>query len=116
MNNLPNYKMLGIGKTMNEEFDSLPKTDLQKLIKSSYFQAPLIINRRDSSEFCNIEVIGCEAENWWYKDLTGFEFFCEIKYRTYNGRKTVVGFKGVKLSGKKMIIFRDFSPKDVIMI
>ena len=112
---LPNFKMLGIEKQMTEEFETIPEMDLQKLIRSSYFQNPHIIQRRENSVFCEVEVIECE-NNFWYKDLIGFQFFCEIHFDSFRDRKYVKDFTGVKLTRTKMIIFRSFSPNDVVII
>lgn len=116
MENLPNLKALGIEKDMNGEFSLIPKTDLQTLIDSSYFQNPYITDRPKGGEYCRIEVLDCASESWWYKDLIGFTFFCEIRYGDYGYGKFIKEFVGVKLTRNKKIIFRNFKPEDVIII
>lgn len=113
---LPNLKALGIEKDMNNEFESIPKTELQTLIDSSYFQNPHIANRPEKGEYCEIEVLDCENESWWYKDLIGYRFFCEIVYGNFGYGRYIKEFLGVKLTNNKTIVFRSFSPKDVIII
>ncbi len=113
---MSNYKALGIEKEMNYEFSTYNESDLKKLVDSEYFNNPHITARKDGKEFCNVRVIDCEQDNWWYNKLIGFEFFCEIMYADYGFGKFVKEFRGVKLTKNKIIYLRDFSPKDVSIL
>lgn len=112
---MSNYKALGIEKDMNVEFDNYNKSALQILLDSCYFDHPSITNKVKNGEYCTIEVIECE-NNFWYKDLIGFQFFCRISFRDYGHGRFISEFTGVKLSGNREIKFRGFDPKDVIII
>ncbi len=112
---MSNYKALGIEKEMNEEYSFWNGSDLKKLIDSEYFYLPYI-SKREPSEYCEITVADCQGENWWYKNLIGFNFFCKIIYMRYaDNKRFVTEFRGVKLTNTKEIIFRGFDPKDVVM-
>lgn len=111
-----NYKALGIEKDMTYEYSTWNDSDLKKLIDSEYFNHPHITNRKEAKEFCNVRVIDCEHDNWWYANLIGFEFMCEVQYVDYGRGKIVKQFKGVKLTKNKIMYFRDFSPKDVSIV
>ena len=114
--NLPNFKSLGIEKCMGEEFEYIPKTELRTLIDSEYFKTPHISNRMYGDEYCEIEVLECENDAWWYKNLIGHRFFCKIVYGNYGYGKFIKEFMGVKLTHNKMIIFRSFPPQDVMIV
>ena len=111
-----NFKALGIDKEMTYEFNTWNESDLKKLVDSEYFNQPSISARKDGKEFCYVRVIDGEHNSWWYANLIGFEFMCEIKYSDYGRGKFVSEFKGVKLTKNKIIHFRGFSPKDVSII
>lgn len=113
---MSNYKALGIEKEMTYEFNTWNESDLKKLIDSEYFLYPHITSRKDGKEFCMIEVVDCEHENWWYSKLIGFKFMCEIVFGDYGHGRFIKTIKGVKLTKNKIIYFRDFSPKDVSII
>jgi len=116
LSKLPNFKRLGIDKEMTLEFNEHNETDLQKLIKSSYFENPYITNRTDGAEYAEVEVIKCRYDSWWYSNLIGFTFFCEIQYSDYGRGRFIKDFLGVKLSKNKKIVFRHLDPEDVIII
>jgi len=111
-----NYRALGVEKEMQNEFDSLNPSDLKMLMDSSYFEAPYITRRNADAVFCEIMVIDCQHKDWWYKNLIGFKFFCEIIYKRCERGTYISRFVGVKLTGTKKIIFRDFDPKDVAVL
>lgn len=111
-----NYDRLGIGKEMQEHFDNHRKEDLERLQKSCYFQNPLITRRENGKQYCMVRVIDCEYPSWWYADLIGLEFFCEIHFDDYGYGKFIKDFRGVILTNTKSIVLRGFSPKDVIII
>ena len=75
-----------------------------------------VTNRRKNQSYCEIEVISCEHESYWYKNLIGCRFFCRIIFCDYGYGKFIKEFVGVKLSKNKEIIFRSFDPKDVIIL
>lgn len=108
--------MLGIKKVMDSEFDLIPKSELQRLIDSEYFNQPMVTTRPNDGEYCEVEVLDCENEGWWYKDLIGYKFFCQIIYGDYGYGRFIKEFKGVKLSNGKMVVFKSFSPKDVSVV
>ncbi len=112
---MPNWKMLGVEKDINEYFGNQSADDLIRLNASEYFEHPSI-TRREPSNYCMVRVIDCQRDNWWYANLIGFEFFCEIRYTTYNNRKWISSYEGVILTNTKKIILRGFDPKDVIII
>lgn len=111
-----NFKALGIDKEMSQFYENTRMEDLQKLQKSEYFFAPLITRRQSGQEYCNVRVIGCRNDSWWYKELDGLEFFCEIRYRYFNGKKSISDYVGVILTNTKVITLRGFDPADVMII
>ncbi len=113
---MANFKALGIEKDMNAEFKNYAESDLKKIMDSSFFEHPYITNKRKGESYCTIEIVSCQYENWWYKNLIGMQFFCKIRFDNQNGKKYIKEYVGVKLTNTKEIIFRSFDPKDVIMI
>jgi len=113
---MSNYKALGIEKDMQVEFSNYNKSELVQLIDSGYFEHPCISNRKSEAEYCEIEIIDCSYSNWWYKDLFGHKFFCRIRFSNYGRGRFISEFVGVKLTSKKEITFKTFSPSDVIII
>lgn len=109
---MANFKSLKIENEMTEEFSNYEKSKLKKLLESSYFENPHITNKQENQIYCTIKVIDCKYENWWYYNLIGFSFFCRIIFQ----EDQIKEFKGVKISDRKEIIFRDFDPDDVIII
>lgn len=112
------YKHLGIEKEMNQALEEFNKTDLQLLEESEYFKHPHI-QKRDGGEFVEVEVIDCQQDNWWYKNLIGFTFLCRIGFRSCIHTKAgryVKEYTGVRLTNTKEIVFRSFDPADVIII
>jgi len=118
MNNLklPNFKALQIERDMIQEFSYYQASDLNLLIESSYFQNPYITKRKENEIYCNVRVVDCENEYYWYRNLIGFDFFCKIIYKNYGYGKFISEFTAVKLTGTKEIKFRSFSAKDVSII
>lgn len=112
---MSNYKTLGIEKEIESEFNNWNDSDLKKLIDSEYFYLPYV-SKREPSEYCEIMVVDCQNEKWWYNKLIGLKFFCKIIYLEINNNKIIKEFKGVKLSNSKQIFFRCFDPKDVIIL
>lgn len=113
---MPNWKYLGIEKEASEMFSEFEKTDLQLLMESSYFEHPMLTNRKKDAEYCIIEITDCQDEGWWYSKLIGFQFFVRIEWRTFASNKVVSDFKGVRLLKNKEIVFRSIDPKDAIII
>jgi hypothetical protein len=113
---MTNFKALGIEKEMQQCFEDIDATELQKLMNSCYFDYPHITNRKKGSEYCTIMVMSCKHESWWYNDLIGLEFFCKIEYKDYGRGRFISNFQGVKLTNTKEIWFRCFEPEDVIII
>lgn len=109
-----NFKTLGIDKEMAYEFNLWSKSDLSLLIECEYFYMPYI-SKRTTGNFCNVRVIDCHNQLWWYKKLIGFEFFCKVNIYNYDKTNEIKEFMGVKLTDKKMITFRSFDVKDVII-
>lgn len=114
--NLPNFERLGVKKDIADLFNTHSSKDLQAIIDSEYFFAPYI-TRRDPSFYANVFVISCKHEYFWYKNLIGFEFFCEIRFRKpLDETSGITDVVGVKLTGTQKITFRSFDPEDVIII
>lgn len=111
-----NYKALGIDKEMNQFYENTRMEDLKKLNDSEYFRHPSISRRQSGQEYCTVKVIGCKNDSWWYRELDGFEFFCEIRYGYFLGKKVVKDYVGVLLTNTKVITFRGFDPADVIIV
>lgn len=112
---MSNWARLGIEKEMTEAFGALDTKQFLLLQQSEYFLHPHI-TKREPAEYCEIEVWKCQSDNWWYKDLIGLTFFCEIRFDETHGHRYIKEFIGVKLSEKKKIIFRSFAPDDVFII
>jgi len=112
---MSNYKALRIEKEMELEFDSKNPSELKILMDSCYFEHPLI-TKRDPSEYCEVLVTDCQNPTWWYNDLIGFKFFCQIRYVSGTNKQIISDFTGVKLTKNKRIIFRGFDPKDVMIL
>lgn len=101
---------------MKIEFSNYNTSELSQLMNSCYFDNPYITNRKAEAEYCEIEIIDCSYSDWWYKDLFGHKFFCRIRWDNHGRGRFISEFIGVKLTSKKEIQFRTFSPNDVIII
>jgi hypothetical protein len=114
---MTNFKALGIEKDMTTLFNSLEASDLNLLEESSYFDHPSISARQQTS-FCDIIVTDCQHKDWWYKNLIGMKFTCEINFThcRHSNTKYISRLVGAKVTNTKIIRFRDFDPKDVSII
>lgn len=101
---------------MSEEFSIYEDSKLTSLLKSCYFENPSIQSLKKDAEYCQIRVIDCSYEFWWYNNLIGYDFFCRIRYNDYGRGRFISEFVGVKLSKNKEIVFKTFKPSDVIII
>lgn len=112
-----NYKALGIEKEIKLEFDSFKKSDLERLQNSCYMKDPYITTRNKEASYCTVMIVDCQYSNWWYADLIGLCFFCEIYWGKYpDGSRYIRELTCVRITTKKRIITKTINPKDALIV
>jgi len=94
------------------------ETELKRLEKSFCYENAYPQLRKKECTYGYVEIVSCQSDDWWYKDLIGMEFLCRLYFRKshHTKYKYLSDVTAVALTKSKEIIGRSFDPKDIIII
>ena len=94
------------------------ESELSRLEKSCCYENSYPQKRKPEQVYATIEVVSCQHDLWWYKDLIGMEFFCRLVFYFDRNRsiKYLKDAEVIALTNTKQITGRSFSPDDIIIL
>lgn len=74
--------------------------------------------KRVPAIYGEVMVVSCQWDKWWYNDLIGMTFFCELRFEKNRAGVDCLKYAHcVKLTRTKVFrCYRDFDIRDIIIV